>query len=145
MPEVEFLGVMVGQAGVRLPLSKIKPLTEMERPTNVGKLRTHMGMANFLRDFVKDFSALISPITDLLRNKDFSTKRARKLPIPWGPAQDDAFAAIRSALVTPPVLMPSDWELPLTLHTDASERAAGEVLTQIAECRDVAIGYGSHR
>ena len=122
-----------------------RPLTDMQKPTTVGELRAFVGMANFLRGFVKDFSALVAPITDILRNKEFSTKRARHKSIPWGPAQDDAFAAIISALVSPPVLMPPDWEQPFTLHTDASERAAGAVLTQVAEGRDTAIGFGSHR
>ena len=92
-----------------------------------------------------DATGLGAAITDILRNKEFSTKRARHKSIPWGPAQDDAFAAIISALVSPPVLMPPDWEQPFTLHTDARERAAGAVLTQVAEGRDTAIGFGSHR
>ncbi|CAB1112528.1 unnamed protein product [Ectocarpus sp. CCAP 1310/34] len=145
MQEVEFLGVMVGRSGVRPPPSKIKAITEMEKPTTVGGLRSFVGMANFLRDFVKDFSAIVAPLTDILRNKDFSTKRARNLAIPWGEEQDAAHDAIIRALVSPPVLLPPDWELPFTLHTDASERAAGAVLTQVVEDHDTAIGFGSHR
>ena len=87
MAEVEFLGVMVGRSGVRPLLSKIKPLTQMQKPTTVGELRAFVGMANFLRDFVKDFSALVAPITDILHNKQFSTKRARHKSIPWGRAR----------------------------------------------------------
>ena len=41
--------------------------------------------------------------------------------------------------------MPLDWDQPFTLHTDASERAAGAVLTQEVENRETAIGFGSHR
>eukprot|EP00752_Nemacystus_decipiens_P009968 g8890.t1 len=81
-PEVESLGVMVDRWAVRPRPSKIKPHTEMERPTTVGELPSFVGMANFLMDFVKDFSALIAPITDILRNKDFNTKRARHKLIP---------------------------------------------------------------
>eukprot|EP00903_Cladosiphon_okamuranus_P016079 g14843.t1 len=126
-------------------LEEINPLTEVEKPTTVGELRSFFGMANFLQDFVKDFSALVAPITDILRNKDFSTKRARNKAIPWGPEQDSAHAVFIKALLSPPVLLPPDWELPFTLHTDASERAAGAVLTQRVERRDSAIGFGSHR
>eukprot|EP00903_Cladosiphon_okamuranus_P006352 g6222.t1 len=145
MAEVEFLGVMVGRSGVRPPLSKITPLTEMEKPTTVGALRSVIGMTNFMRDFVEGFSAKIAPLSDILRNKDFSTKQARNKPIPWGKAQDEAFDAIIRALVSPPVLLPPDWDQPFTLHTDASEIAAGAALTQEIENRDAVIGYGSKR
>lgn len=37
MPEVEFLGVMVGRAGVRPAPSKVKALKELEVPTTVGE------------------------------------------------------------------------------------------------------------
>eukprot|EP00752_Nemacystus_decipiens_P006264 g5648.t1 len=121
-----------------------EPLTEMEKPTTVEELQSFIEMANFLRDFVKDFSALIAPITDILRNKGFSTKRARHNRIACGQPQEDARLAVISALVSPPVLLPPDWELPFTIHTDASERAAEAVLTQLGEHRDSAIGFGSH-
>eukprot|EP00903_Cladosiphon_okamuranus_P011770 g11064.t1 len=143
--KVEFLGVVVGRSGVRPPLSKITELTEMEKPTTVGALQSVIGMTNFMRDFVEGFSAKIAPLWDILRNKDFSTKHARNKPIPWGKAKDDAFDAITRALVPPPVLLPPDWNLPFTLHTDASEIAAGAALTQEVEHRDAVIGYGSKR
>lgn len=47
--------------------------------------------------------------------------------------------------MSPLVLVPPDWEQPGALHTDASECAAGAVLTQLVEDRDAAIGFGSHR
>ena len=58
-----------------------------------------------------DFSALTAPITDLLRDKKFSSKRARKLRVPWGAAQTEAFQAVISALITHPVLAVPDWNL----------------------------------
>lgn len=38
-----------------------------------------------------------------------------------------------------------DWLLPFTLHTDASELAAGAVLTQAVEGRETPLGYASPR
>ena len=60
-------------------------------------------------------------------------------------AQTEAFQAVISALVTHPVLAVPDWNLPFALHTDASELAAGAVLTQEVENREVTLGYASHR
>ena len=65
--------------------------------------------------------------------------------MPWGAAQTEAFQAVISALITHPVLAVPDWNLPFALHTDASELAAGAVLTQEVENREAPLGYASHR
>ena len=143
--EVEFLGAMVGRSGVRPAPSKIRAVQEMEMPATVGEVRAFLGLAGYLRGFVPDFSTLTAPITDLLRDKTFSSKRARHRRVPWGPSQTEAFQAIIKALVTHPVLAAPDWSLPFTLHTDASELAAGAVLTQAIENREAPLGYASHR
>ena len=114
-------------------------------PSTVGEVRAFLGLAGYLRNFVPDFSTLTAPITDLLRDKKFSSKRARKLRVPWGAAQTEAFQAVISALITHPVLAVPDWNLPFALHTDASELAAGAVLTQEVENREAPLGYASHR
>eukprot|EP00752_Nemacystus_decipiens_P004058 g3716.t1 len=145
MAEEEFLGAMVGRAGIRPAPSKIQAVRELEMPSTVGEVRAFLGLAGYLRGFVPDFSALTAPITDLLRDKKFSSKRARKLRVPWGTAQTEAFQAVISALITHPVLAVPDWNLPFALHTDASELAAGAVLTQEVENREAPLGYASHR
>lgn len=133
MAEAEFLGVVVGRAGVRPAPVKVKAVREMETPTTVGELGAVLGLADYLRSFVPDFSALTAPITDLLRDKTLSSRRARDLRVPWGDAQAEAFRAIISALRCHPFLATPDRSLPFSLHTDASELAAGAVLTQAAK------------
>lgn len=143
--EVEFLGVMVGREGVRPAPSKVEALKELEMPATVGEVRSFLGLAGYLRNFVPNFSGLTAPITDLLRDKSFSSRKARSLPVPWGPAQTEAFHEIIRALTTHPVLATPDWQQPFTLHTDASELAAGAVLTQSIDGREAPLGYASHR
>ena len=104
MAEVEFLGTMVGRAGIRPSPSKIKAVKEMEMPTTVGEVRAFLGLAGYLRGFVKSFSTLAAPTTDLLRDKTFSSRRARNRRVPWGTAQTQAFKAVVHALITRPVL-----------------------------------------
>eukprot|EP00903_Cladosiphon_okamuranus_P005922 g5853.t1 len=134
-----------GQVGCSPPPVQDHATDGDGEPTTVGALRSVIRMTNFMRYFVEGFRTKITPLSDILRNKQCSTKQARKKPIPWGKAQDDAFDAIIRALVSPPVLLLPDWNLPFTLHTDASEIAAGAALTQEVEHRDVVIGYGSKR
>ena len=67
------------------------------------------------------------------------------IKVPWGAPQAEAFRKIVSALISHPVLATPDWSLPFSLHTDASELAAGSVLTQDVQGREAPLGYGSHR
>eukprot|EP00752_Nemacystus_decipiens_P018499 g16585.t1 len=130
LSEIEFLGVMVGRDGIRPAPSKIKAVQELAIPTTVGEMRSFLGLAGYLRGFVEDFSAITAPISDLLRNKRFSSKRARHLKVPFDPDQVNAFVECIKRLTTHPVMLLPDWNLPLTLHTDASTLATGAVLTQ---------------
>jgi len=65
--------------------------------------------------------------------------------VPWGAPQKEAFREMISALISHPVLTTADWDLPFTLHTDASELAAGAVLTHDVHGREAPVEYGSHR
>lgn len=50
--------------------------------------------------------------------------------MPWGSTQTAAFVEVILALTSHLVLTLPDWQLPFTLHTDASTLAARSVLTQ---------------
>lgn len=49
----------------------------------------------------------------------------------WGPECDDSFFDLRNALVSAPILVPTNWNLPFRCHLDASQNAVGGTLTQI--------------
>ena len=94
LPEIEFLGVMVGREGVRAAPSKVKAVQELAIPTNVGEVRSFLGLAGYLRGFVPNFSHITAPILDLLRDPQYSSKRARLKKVPWGPQQTTAFLEV---------------------------------------------------
>eukprot|EP00752_Nemacystus_decipiens_P018278 g16398.t1 len=126
----KFLGVMAGRDGIRPAPSKIKAVKELAMPAKVGEASSFLGLTGYFRGFVEDFSAITAPISDLLRNKKFSSKRARHLKVPFGPDQVNAFVECIKRLTTHPVMLLPDWNLPFTLHTDASTLATEAVLTQ---------------
>ena len=101
-------------------------------------------MAVFLRKFVPRFSEIVAPLIDILRNPEFSSKRARKHKIPWGPAQDEALAKLIHCLTSPPILILPNWLKAFNLHTDASESGAGAALTQTPEGAERVVAYASH-
>ena len=87
----------------------------------------------------------MTPISDLLRDPRFRTKRAKKAKVPWGEEQNKAFNAFIEDLTSPPILALPVWTEPFSLSTDASEIGAGVVLTQCIEGVEKVIAYGSKR
>jgi len=80
-----------------------------------------MGLANFYRKFVKDFSGIAAPLTDLTcQNLSFS----------WTPECQTAFETLKQALSTAPILILLDFNKTFYVMTDASDLATGAALMQ---------------
>ena len=86
-------------------------------------------MAGYLRKFVSNYSSVLDPILDLLRDSRSRSKKVRHLKVPLGQAQTEAMEALVSLLTSPPILALPDWNKPFRLNTDASETGAGAILT----------------
>ena len=140
-----FAGMIVDINGIRPAPSKMEAVAKMPRPTNIEELRASLGLTEYLRQFVKNYSIIASSLINILRNKDFTTNRARKLPIPWTVEQEGAFSSLKKNLASSTVLAFPDWNRPFTLHTDASSIGAGAVLTQNHSRKEVVIAYACRR
>ena len=122
--------MIMDRTGLHPAPSKLEAIAKMPRPTTVETLRTFLGMTGYLRQFVRNYSLISAPLSNILRNKGFASRRARKFPIPWGDEEENAFQALRAALASPTVLAFPDPNKPFELHTDASVVGAGAVLMQ---------------
>lgn len=141
----EFLGMIIDSTGLRPAPSKLEAIANMPRSQTVEDLRTFLGLTGYLRQFVRDYSIVTAPLTNILRNKDFASKRARKLPISWGHDEENAFQAVRSALASPTVLAFPDPNNLFELHTDASTIGAGATLMQPVGSDLRVIAFASHK
>ena len=144
-PQQEFVGMVVSRLGVQPSQAKIEAVAKLSRAKTVEEVRSLLGMGSYLRKFVRGYSSLVAPISDLLRDKRFASKRARRLPVPWGAEQDKALRALIEFLTSPLILALPNWEVIFRLHTDASELGAGAALTQETRGAERVIGYASHR
>jgi ribonuclease HI len=84
-----------------------------------------LGLAGYYRRFVRDFSAIALPLTELTR-----TLSTRKLAAHWGTRQQLAFVQLKRSLQEAPVLTLPDPARPFVVHCDASGYAVGAVLQQ---------------
>jgi len=121
--EVAFLGHRIGADGLRVAPDKVSAVQSWPVPDSVTAVRSFLGLGNFYRRFVKDYSAIALPLTEL-------TKEVTGTGFRWGVEQQRAFEAIKAALCSPPVLLVPDQSKPFVLNTDASKFAIGGVLQQ---------------
>jgi hypothetical protein len=121
--EVEFLGHYVGRNGLRVMEDKIETVRDWPIPTTMRELRAFLGLAGYYRRFVKGFSEIALPLTELTRN-------ATHQRLQWGARQQLAFMELKGALQSTPVLALPDPALPFVVNCDASGYAVGAVLQQ---------------
>lgn len=79
--------------------SKVQVILGWSSPRNVKDIQSFIGFANFYRRFIPNFSAKVSPITQLL-------KKGWKFE--WLEEAEDAFQFLKRASVTAPILMHPD-------------------------------------
>ncbi|XP_055584800.1 uncharacterized protein LOC129737664 [Uranotaenia lowii] len=135
--ELPFLGYLLSTNGLRANPEKIKPIVEYERPTTVTKLRRFLGMANYYRRFIQDFSGATAPLMDLLKTKAKT--------ISWTDQAEEAFCAIKEKLISSPILVSPNFSKEFTIQTDASDVAVAGVLTQVLDEQERVIAYFSHK
>ena len=81
-------------------------------------LRSFFGLANYYKKFIASYSKRATTLIDLLK-KD--TKWV------WSERCDEAFENLKNAIASEPILKLPNFELPLEVHTDASDKTFGGV------------------
>ncbi|KAA8495185.1 Transposon Ty3-I Gag-Pol polyprotein [Porphyridium purpureum] len=123
--EVEYLGNIVGNGVIKMDPRKINALKEWPEPRTVTELRSFLGMTNWFRRFVKGYSTVVAPLTQLLQNVKSKTQM-----IELNTQAKEAFRSIICHLSEAPVLALPDPEKPFEVYTDRSEVAVGGWLAQ---------------
>jgi hypothetical protein len=123
--EVDFLGHHIRATALGTVIepmqSKVQAVKSWPTPRSTSELRSFLGMANFYRDFVQDFSSKAAVLTSLT---------GLRVPFEWKPHHDEAFEVIKSAMCHAPALLTVNDDRQFFLHCDASSFAVGAVLSQ---------------
>ena len=130
-----YLGHIIIPGGLGDQRAKVDALHRIPAPTDLSRLRAFLGLSNYYRRFVKNFSLIAKPLT-ILTGKDQSWT--------WGREQEQAFAALKLQLGSAPVLRRPDATRPFQLHTDWSAVGLGAVSTQKDdEGREYVVAFAS--
>ncbi|CCO31293.1 Retrotransposable element Tf2 155 kDa protein type 1 [Rhizoctonia solani AG-1 IB] len=119
--EVTYIGIVITPEGISMEKEKIRAVQEWQEPRTVKQLQSFLGFANFYRQFIKDFSTIVKPLTLL-------TRKEQKWQ--WEEAEQHAFDKLEEEIGKDPVLIHPNPDKPYFLETDASGVAMGAVLSQ---------------
>ena len=119
--QVEFLGYVVSSEGISMDPAKVQTVLDWQIPCSVRDVQCFLGFANFYRKFIKGYSAIILPLTQLTqKNQSFI----------WTPGANKAFMDLKKAFTSAPVLAHVDPHKPFIMEADASDFALGSILSQ---------------
>ncbi|XP_068229084.1 uncharacterized protein [Palaemon carinicauda] len=119
--EITYLGHQVGRGKIMPKDANIRAIQEMPYPRTKKEAQRFLGMVQYFRRFVPNFSQVAAPITDLFKGKKLfcCTDECRA-----------AYDHLKGILMSRPVLRAPDYTKPFALAVDASNIGVGAVLLQ---------------
>ena len=123
--EVEFLGVVISPKGVEMQKKKVEGVLNWPAPRNIKEVQKFLGLANYYRRFIRDFTR-IAVLLHILVRKEQKWK--------WKKEQEEAFERLKAVFTTEPVLAILDIDREMKVEADASDYATGGVLS--TKCED---------
>lgn len=131
---VIYLGHVISKSGIGVDPSKTDAVRTFPTPKNQRDVRSFLGLANFYRRFVKDFSKIATPLNRLLQ---------KECQFIWTDLCQDAFDKLKQALITAPMLHYPNLNDQFCLTTDASDVSLGYILSQKdKENKERVVAYG---
>jgi hypothetical protein len=128
------LGHKISDRGIEVDRAKVEAIEKMPCPRDVKGIRSILSHASFYRRFIKDFSKISKPLTNLLQ---------KDVPFVFDDDCKEAFETLKEALTTAPIVQPPDWNLSFESLCDASDFAVGAILGQRVDKKLNVIHYAS--
>jgi hypothetical protein len=119
MKQVAFLGHVISKGGISVDPKKVQDVLSWNAPTSVGNIRGFLGLAGYYRRFIKGFSKISKPMTEML-------KKDKKFE--WTSACEASFKELKKRLTTALILVMSDMKKSFSIYCDASDQGLGCVL-----------------
>ncbi|UYV73982.1 K02A2.6-like [Cordylochernes scorpioides] len=131
---ITVLGHEVSENGIRPDQEKIRAVRDFATLRSLKEVRSFLGLSSNYRRFIPNYAHVAQPLNDLLK---------KELAFNWNQEGQNAFEALKLALIFEPALGHFDYSSPTEIHTDASNYDIRAVLVQIQKGKERAIAYAS--
>ena len=123
--KIEYFGHVISREGISPSKKRVRAIRELPAPTNVSELRRVIGMINYLGRFVSDLSAVMHPMTDLLKADAVWS---------WDSPQVNTFDKVKDMITDTPALAFYDSQKPVAvvISADSSSYGLGAAIYQVS-------------
>ena len=113
-------------------------MKDVPRPITKKEIRSFLGLVGYYQPFIPNFAAIAAPLSDL-------TCKDQPNKIVWGEPQERAYAALKKAVISKPILVLPDVNKEFVLRTDASDIGLGATLLQNRDGHIFPVAYVSRK
>ena len=99
----------ISSRGIEVDKAKIKAIEKLPPPSSVNGIRSFLGHVGFYRQFIKDFSWIVKPLSSLL---------VQGTPFDFDEQCVQVFSILKDRLVSTPIVVAPNWDLPFELMCD---------------------------
>jgi hypothetical protein len=140
--KISYCGYSITPEGITQDQTRVKALSKLRPPTNYSELDIFMGMANYHREFIKDYASKMKPLLDL---QNIDRKKYRFIDV-YKPTHRDNFYLFIN-LIQQQTLLSRPGEGEYHIFTDMSEsnKTLSAQLLRVHEGKKYLISYASKR
>ncbi|PIO53491.1 hypothetical protein TELCIR_25173, partial [Teladorsagia circumcincta] len=120
MPQLRYLGNIIDATGCRPDPAKIEVIRKMPHPTDIGQVRSFLGMLNYYGHFISEMRQLRAPLDELLK---------KNVRFEWSAECQDALQCAKDVLASDLLLTHYDPTKEIVIAADASEYGIGAVIS----------------
>jgi len=131
---ITFLGHVVSKEGTRPDPGKIETVLHFSTPKTVTSVRSFLGLTGYYRKYIRGYSRLAGPLFELTR---------KDVALVWDVGCQQAYQALKAALVDAPVLTRPDFRRTFRLDVNWSPKGVGAILSQKEGRFEKVVAYAS--
>jgi len=134
-------GFIVSEKGIEVDPQRIESLQQIEAPKSLKGVQSVLGVWNYIRHFIPNFSTRALPLTNLV-----GKGKAKARSFLWTDECQAAFTDLKAATLDTKLLFNIDYTKPIYIRCDSSQFGAGAVLFQFNDLgQECPISYASRK